>query len=49
MERSTRLLFFLGNDWAEEHHEVELQNEAGKVLARRSCPRASQESPSCTP
>jgi transposase len=29
-----RLLFFLGNDWAEEHHDVELQNEAGKVLAR---------------
>jgi transposase len=28
------LLFFLGNDWAEEHHDVELQNESGKVLAR---------------
>ena len=34
MEWSMRLLFFLGNDWAEEHHDVELQNEAGKVLAR---------------
>src|SRR5690349_9972666 len=38
MERSTRLLFFLGNDWAEEHHDVELQNEAGKVLARAKLP-----------
>jgi transposase len=33
-----RLLFFLGNDWAEEHHDVELQNESGKVLARAKLP-----------
>lgn len=32
------MLFFLGNDWAEEHHDVELQNEAGKVLARAKLP-----------
>jgi transposase len=32
------LLFFLGDDWAEEHHDVELQNEAGKVLARAKLP-----------
>ena len=38
MEWSRRLLFFLGNDWAEEHHDVELQNEAGKVLARAKLP-----------
>jgi transposase len=38
MERSRGLLFFLGNDWAEEHHDVELQNEAGKVLARAKLP-----------
>ena len=32
------MLFFLGNDWAEEHHDVELQNEAGWVLARAKLP-----------
>jgi transposase len=33
-----RLLFFLGDDWAEEHHDVELQSESGKVLARATLP-----------
>jgi transposase len=32
------LLFFLGDDWAEEHHDVELQNESGRVLARAKLP-----------
>lgn len=27
-------LLFVGNDWAEEHHDVELQDEAGRVLTR---------------
>jgi hypothetical protein len=26
---------FAGDDWAEDHHDVEVMNEAGKVLARR--------------
>jgi transposase len=34
MEWGRRLLLFLGNDWAQDHHDVELQNEAGRVLAR---------------
>jgi transposase len=38
MEWSRRLLFFLGNDWAEDHHDVELQNETGRVLARAKLP-----------
>jgi transposase len=38
MDWSTRLLFFLGNDWAEEHHDVELQDESGRVLARAKLP-----------
>jgi transposase len=38
MEWSRRLLFFLGDDWAEEHHDVELQNESGTVLARAKLP-----------
>src|SRR5438270_131771 len=31
-------LLFLGNDWAEAHHDVELQDEQGRVLARRRLP-----------
>jgi transposase len=38
MEWGRRLRFFLGNDWAEEHHDVELQNESGKVLVRAKLP-----------
>jgi transposase len=29
---------FVGDDWAEDHHDVEVMNEAGKVLARRRLP-----------
>ena len=25
-------MLFVGDDWAEEHHDVELQNEAGRVM-----------------
>jgi hypothetical protein len=31
--RGTGLLF-VGDDWAEEHHDVELQDQAGRVLAK---------------
>jgi transposase len=31
-------LLFVGDDWAEEHHDVELQNETGRVLARAKLP-----------
>jgi transposase len=29
---------FVGDDWAEDHHDVEVMNEAGRVLARRRLP-----------
>jgi transposase len=29
---------FVGDDWAEDHHDVEVMSEAGKVLARRRLP-----------
>jgi transposase len=32
------LLLFVGDDWAEDHHDVELQNEAGRRLARARLP-----------
>jgi transposase len=31
-------LLFVGDDWAEEHHDVELQNETGRVLGRARLP-----------
>ena len=29
---------FLGNDWAEAHHDVELVDESGRRLVRRRLP-----------
>ena len=29
---------FLGDDWAEDHHDIEVMNETGKVLARKRLP-----------
>ena len=29
---------FMGDDWAEDHHDIEVMNEAGKVLAKRRLP-----------
>src|ERR1700733_15020296 len=29
---------FAGDDWAEDHHDVEVMDEAGKVLAKRRLP-----------
>ena len=29
---------FVGDDWAEDHHDVELMDEAGRVLARKRLP-----------
>ena len=31
-------VFFLGDDWAEDHHDIELQRQDGQVLARRRLP-----------
>jgi hypothetical protein len=33
-----RGLLFIGDDWAEGHHDVVVQDEAGKTLARRRLP-----------
>jgi Transposase/Transposase IS116/IS110/IS902 family len=32
------LRLFVGNDWAQDHHDVELMDAAGRVLARRRLP-----------
>jgi len=31
-------LIFVGNDWAEDHHDIHVMNEAGKKLAARRLP-----------
>jgi transposase len=33
-----RVQLFVGDDWAEGHHDVEVMDEAGKVLAKRRLP-----------
>ena len=32
------MLFLVGDDWAEDHHDIELQDSEGLVLARRRLP-----------
>src|SRR5215467_10581051 len=32
---------FVGDDWAEDHHDIEVMDEAGKVLARRRLPEGA--------
>ncbi|HEY1322154.1 MAG TPA: IS110 family transposase, partial [Streptosporangiaceae bacterium] len=32
---------FVGDDWAEDHHDIEVMDEAGKVLAKKRLPEAA--------
>jgi len=32
---------YVGDDWAEDHHDVEMMNEAGKVLAKKRLPEGA--------
>jgi transposase len=34
-------LLFVGDDWAEDHHDVEIQDEAGRKLAARRLPEGA--------
>lgn len=31
-------MLFVGGDWAEEHHDIEVQDESGEVLAKKRLP-----------
>ena len=31
-------MLFIGDDWAEDHHDIELVDDEGRVLARRRLP-----------
>ena len=39
--REWRVRLFVGDDWAQDHHDVEVIDEAGKVLARRRLPEGA--------
>jgi hypothetical protein len=41
-------LLFLGDDWAEDHHDVEIQDETGRKLATARLPKEWKGSPGCT-
>ncbi len=32
---------FVGDDWAEDHHDIEVMNQAGKVLAKKRLPEGA--------
>jgi transposase len=34
-------LLFVGDDWAEDHHDVEIQDETGRKLAARRLPEGA--------
>jgi transposase len=38
MLTGVRVRLFVGDDWAEDHHDVEVMDEAGKVLVKRRLP-----------
>jgi len=42
MEELVRVLF-IGDDWAEDHHDVELEDEGGRRLARARLPEGLHE------
>jgi hypothetical protein len=37
-DRGEAGVLFAGDDWAEDHHDIELQDEAGRVPARARLP-----------
>src|SRR3954453_5893770 len=41
MRRRDVTLLFVGDDWAEDHHDVEVQDEAGRKLAAKRLPEGA--------
>ena len=41
-------MLFVGDDWAEAHHDVELVDETGRVLAKRRLPEGVGGLSRCT-
>src|SRR5664279_3528208 len=38
MEELLRVLLFIGDDWAEDHHDLEIEDETGRRLAKARLP-----------
>src|SRR5664280_3579111 len=38
MEELLRVLMFIGDDWAEDHHDLEIEDETGRRLAKARLP-----------
>lgn len=41
-------MLFVGDDWAEDHHDVEIVDESGRTLARRRFLKGWSGLPGCT-
>jgi hypothetical protein len=41
-------VIYVGDDWAEDHHDIELRDSDGRTLARRKLPEGIAASPRCT-
>ena len=41
-------MLFVGDDWAEGHHDIEIVDDDGKVLVRKRLPEGSRGLPGCT-
>lgn len=41
-------MLFVGDDWAEDHHDVEVQDATGRRLGKARLPRGWLGSPGCT-
>jgi hypothetical protein len=42
-------LLFVGDDWAEDHHDIEIVDDTGRVLTRRRLPEGLEGTRGCTP
>jgi hypothetical protein len=40
-------MLFVGDDWAEDHHDVEIEDQAGQRLAAKRMPERQPGSRSC--
>ncbi|MDH6128665.1 hypothetical protein P3T39_005650 [Kitasatospora sp. GP82] len=41
-------MLFVGDDWAQDHHDVELMDAAGRRLSKARLPEGVAESNGCT-
>ena len=41
-------MLFIGDDWAEAHHDVEIEDDSGRLLARRRLTVARETGDSAT-